>query len=160
GPSASDSMSVWFGDDPAGSPGRGIISPMWIFGTPGEFSDPRRHVPDLHGPTGGRGEVSAVRTERHVPDAFVMALEGDPLGARHHTPAPRDATPPPGRQQAAVGPEGRAVHQPAVGDDRPLFLAGRHVPDLDGAVPARGGEPAAVVAVRHPVDVVRVPAEG
>src|SRR5258708_5896335 len=81
-------MSMCLGDDPAGSPGYGIISPMWIFGTPEEFTDPRRHVPDLHGRAAARGEVSPVRAVRQLVDEVLVPAEGRDLPTRLGVPEP------------------------------------------------------------------------
>ena len=47
-----------------------------------------------------------------------------------------------------------------VPDEGVEFLAGRDVPDLRGLVPARRGQPLAVVTERHPCRDVAVPGEG
>src|SRR4051812_36363167 len=106
-----------------------------------------------------RGDLSPGGTDGEGPD--VRAHSPDPvLDLRgRHIPKEQSlfriaSTDQPG----AVRTEGQGRHNAGVRQRR-TRLAGRRVPEADGVVPTPGGDPAAVGAVPHWVDVAGVAGE-
>ena len=121
----------------------------------------RGGVPELHrAVTAGGGDAAAVGAERHAVTAAVC-----PRRVRTSWPvaASQSFTVRSELAEAMRRPSGlnatpmTRMVVPAQGED---FLAGGGVPELHRAVPAGGGDAAAVGAERHAADTARVPAQG
>src|SRR5262249_13052854 len=92
------------------------------------------HVPNLHGLIpASRKQPPAVGAERHAADkAGVTAEAADWRTAGVAVPDFHGAVLTPRGDPPAVGAEGHGVHIPAVSREGLQYLAGLHIPDLDG----------------------------
>src|SRR5262249_52295044 len=119
-------------------------------------------VPDLHCPVTSRREKSAVGAERHGirrPElANGVARAGEHLPTGRPVPYLHLLICAAGGQVRTVGVEGDAENRIGVRlFENPHPLPRPAVPDLDGPVPARGGEPFSVEAERYAVHFRLVP---
>ncbi len=116
---------------------------------------------EIHTRQGGRrdGQPTPVGTDRHEAESPRGKLDLLADARRRHVPDPQPAIRQArGDQPRPVGAVGQVMHDPWMRQLRARFARGR-VPQEDGVVPAARGDPAAVRAEGHRVDIAGVAAQ-